>query len=235
MEGSLSDMKQRPVLRKPPHFQNLPGEDNVFAPHERQGLPRSIYGVARPAIWLTSRMMADELTAMSEGDTMSSVEGALVTPFAASNRPRSIFTSDDVIPLSLRGPLVISSNPPTSVVVCETPEISNGIHAIVLKDHAPRPPTPTPTHIDSGERPWQIEKILRRRRARGSRRRGKQCLVEWTPSWLTLAEAEIAEKKWNIINILQTRSSETRGGSGLQEKVKIQWEPSWVSDADWVS
>ncbi|KAL8652504.1 MAG: hypothetical protein Q9210_002640 [Variospora velana] len=137
MEGSLFDMKQRPVFRKPPHFQNLPGEDNLFVPHERQDLPQATH--------------------------------------------------------------------------------------------------PTPTHIDSGERPWQIKKILRRRKVRGSRRRGKQCLVEWTPSWLTLAEAEIAEKKWNIINILQTKSSETRGGSGLQEEVKIQWEPSWVSYADWVS
>lgn len=47
--------------------------------------------------------------------------------------------------------------------------------------------SPIPAHIDSCERTWQIEQILHRCRARRSRRRGKQHLVEWAAKWLTLA------------------------------------------------
>ena len=72
---------------------------------------------------------------MSEGNTTPSVEGALITTFAASHRLRSTFTSDHVIPLSLRGPLVIASSPLTSVVVRYFPETSDGIYAIALKDY----------------------------------------------------------------------------------------------------
>lgn len=62
-----------------------------------------------------------------------------------------------------------------------------------------------------------------------------QCLVEWTPSWLTLARADFVEKKGDIAKILQTRLSEKREVSGFQEEVKIKLELSWVSDGDWVS
>ncbi|KAK3177929.1 hypothetical protein OEA41_000061 [Lepraria neglecta] len=140
-----------------------------------------------------------------------------------------------MILLGLRGPLVTASNRPTSVDVRYSLDTSDGINATVLKDPTPESPTPIPARIDSHERTWQIEQILCRRRARGSRRRGKQYLVEWTPSWLMLAEAEIAEKKWDIVNILQTKLSEKRRDSGFQEEVKIQWEPSWISNLDWVS
>ena len=50
-----------------------------------------------PAIWLTLRMTANEHTAMPEGNVMHSVEGGLATPVAASHRPYSTFTTDDVV------------------------------------------------------------------------------------------------------------------------------------------
>ena len=134
--------------------------------------------MARPAIWLALRMTANEYTAMSEGNITYSVEGSLTTSFAASHRSHSTFITDDMILLSLRGPLVTASNRPTSVDVRYSLGTSDGINATVLKDPTPEPPTPIPARIDSHERTWQIEQILRRRRARGSRRRGKQYLVE---------------------------------------------------------
>ena len=76
--------------------------------------------MARPAIWLTLRISANKYKATSKGNTMPSIEGALVKPFAASHRLLSTFTSDDVMLPSLRGPLVISdglhNEPPLSSV-----------------------------------------------------------------------------------------------------------------------
>lgn len=114
---------------------------------------------------------------MSEDNIMHSVEGALATHFAASHKPHSAFTTDDVILLSLRGPLITTSNRPTSVDVSHPLDTSDGINAIDLNNPSSKPPTSIPARIDSHERRWQIKQIVRRRRARGPRRRGKQCLV----------------------------------------------------------
>ena len=76
--------------------------------------------MARPSIWLTSRVTANRHKAISEGNTTPSVEGAFVMLLAVSYRLFSTFKSDDVMLLSLRGPLVISdglhNEPPLSSV-----------------------------------------------------------------------------------------------------------------------
>ncbi len=88
-------------------------------------------------------------------------------------------------------------------------------------DPTSKPPTPIPARIDSRERPWQIERILRRRRAPGPMRRGRQYLIEQTTSRLTLAEAEITEKKWAIVNILQSRLTERLGTPAFKRRLKL--------------
>ena len=71
---------------------------------------------------------------------------------AASHRLYPIFISNDVILLSLRGPLVITSSLATSDVIRRSPKTFDSIYEIAIRDHGSKPPTPESTHIDSRQR-----------------------------------------------------------------------------------
>lgn len=186
-----SDINQHPIFRKPRTF----GVSRAKSTSQYCTNGRIYLEVrsGEAAIWLFSRMAANEHRAMSDGNIIHGVEVIFAAPFTTSHRPYSTFTADEIIPLSLRGPSITTSNHKTSVDVRHSPDTSDG--TTDPNDLSLNPSTPIPARTENRKRPWRIERILRRRKAPGPRRRGRQCLVEWTPGWLTLAEADIVEKR----------------------------------------
>lgn len=91
--------------------------------------------MARPVIWL-----ANEPTVIVEGRCECAFDAMYNIDIGYDHRPRLTFTTDDVIPLSLRSLLITTSDRPTSVDVPHSPDTSE--------------PKPIPAPIDSHERPW---------------------------------------------------------------------------------
>lgn len=115
--------------------------------------------MARLAIWLVLRMTANEHTVIVEGRYECAFDAIYNIAIGHDHRPHVTFTTDDVIPLSLRWPMITTSDRPTSVDVPRSPDTSDVITTTYLNDSAPKQPTPIPAPIDSHERLWQIERI----------------------------------------------------------------------------
>ena len=87
--------------------------------------------------------------------------------------------------------------------------------------------------IESSDRLWEVEEILQRRIVQGQglrAKRRKQYLVRWTPSLLSAEELLYAPRFWKIVKISQDIHVEK--GGALDQKIRVQWAPSWVSSLD---
>lgn len=93
--------------------------------------------------------------------------------------------------------------------------------------------------IESSGRFWEVEEILHMRKIRGRglhARRVKQYLVRWALSLLSASELHYTQKTWKIAKTSQDVHAEK--GEALDQKMRVEWAPSWISSHDfgpWIS
>ena len=145
-----------------------------------------------------------------------------------SHGPETSLSSDNLIPVSLRVPLIFSASRAEGDASQLVDKTRIALFTRCLFESALTSNMPA---VESQDRLWEVEKILQVRTARGRGvrvKRAKRYLVQWTPSWLSTEDLRYARKTWKIVKTSWDRHSD-RGGTLGQNKVLIFWAPSWVS------